>query len=243
METETEKRLSPHAKKERIPRQTLSNLYILKGADGVRALTSTRKRYDNAKGKRKHTHYDHGAPRGSHRRDSGIRNEKIEGIRLDFPRIMEVKVLLDVQRDRKISQVILFCSDHITIDASTEGTDMYACIDETITKIMRRMRKHKTRLMKNFRPHHQETIRKLDETVYDDSVLDYPGDSPEDPEPLLIHRESYNLKKLYKEEAIMELELSDKPFVLYRNARRDVLQIVYRRPDGDYSIIELGSSL
>ena len=50
-------------------------------------------------------------------------------------------------------------------------------------------------------------------------------------------------KKLYKEEAIMELELSDKPFVLYRNARRDVLQIVYRRPDGDYSIIELGSSL
>ena len=143
--------------------------------------------------------------------------KKIEGIRLDFPRIMEVKVLLDVQRDRKISQVILFCSDHITIDASTEGTDMYACIDET--------------------------IRKLDETVYDDSVLDYPGDSPEDPEPLLIHRESYNLKKLYKEEAIMELELSDKPFVLYRNARRDVLQIVYRRPDGDYSIIELGSSL
>lgn len=103
--------------------------------------------------------------------------KKIEGIRLDFPRIMEVKVLLDVQRDRKISQVILFCSDHITIDASTEGTDMYACIDETITKIMRRMRKHKTRLMKNFRPHHQETIRKLDETVYDDSVLDYPGDS------------------------------------------------------------------
>ena len=89
-------------------------------------------------------------------------------------------------------------------------------------------------------PHHQETIRKLDETVYDDSVLDYPGDSPEDPEPLLIHRESFNLTKLYKDEAIMELELSDKPFVLYRNARRDVLQIVYRRPAGDYSIIELG---
>ena len=124
---------------------------------------------------------------------------------------MEVKVLLDVQRDRMISEVILFCSDHITIDASTEGADMYACIDETITKIMRRMRKHKTRLMK-IRPHHQETIRKLDETVYDDSVLDYPEDSKEDPEPMLIHRESYNLKKLYKEEAIMELELSGQAF-------------------------------
>ncbi|MCQ5041989.1 HPF/RaiA family ribosome-associated protein, partial [Akkermansia muciniphila] len=75
--------------------------------------------------------------------------KKIEGIGLDFPRIMEVKVLIDVQRDRKISQVILICSDHITIHASTEGTDMYACLDETITKIMRRMLKHKPRLMKN----------------------------------------------------------------------------------------------
>ena len=63
---------------------------------------------------------------------------------------------------------------------------------------MRRMRKHKTRLMKNFRPHHQETIRKLDETVYDDSVLDYPGDSRKTPEPLLIHTESYNLKALQR---------------------------------------------
>ena len=59
----------------------------------------------------------------------------------------------------------------------------------------------------------------------------------------LVKQYYYVVKNIYKEEAIMELELSDKPFVLYRNARRDVLQIVYRRPDGDYSIIELGSSL
>ena len=230
-------------KKERIPRQTLSNLYILKGADRVPQSTSIGRGTTMQK-------VNVNTPitiTGRHVEVTDAIREfvtkKIEGIRLDFPRIMEVKVLLDVQRDRMISEVILFCSDHITIDASTEGADMYACIDETITKIMRRMRKHKTRLMKKFRPHHQETIRKLDETVYDDSVLDYPEDSKEDPEPMLIHRESYNLKKLYKEEAIMELELSDKPFVLYRNARRDVLQIVYRRPDRDYSIIELGTTL
>ncbi len=169
--------------------------------------------------------------------------KKIEGIHLDFPQIIEAKVVLDVQKDRKISEVILFCSDHITIQASTEGADMYACIDETISKIARRMRKHKTRLMKRYRPHHQETIRRLDEKVYSEDVLDHSMEATEDPEPMIIHRESYNLKKLYKEEAIMDLELSDKPFVLYRNARREVLQIVYRRPDGDYSIIELGTTL
>ena len=49
--------------------------------------------------------------------------KKIEGIRLDFPRIMEVKVLLDVQRDRKISQVILFCSDHCLLYTSPSPRD------------------------------------------------------------------------------------------------------------------------
>ena len=48
---------------------------------------------------------------------------------------------------------------------------------------------------------------------------------------------------MYKEDAIMELEISGKPFVLYRNARRNVLQIVYRLHPGEYSIIELGSEL
>ena len=48
---------------------------------------------------------------------------------------------------------------------------------------------------------------------------------------------------MYKEDAIMELEISGKPFVLYRNARRNVLQIVYRLREGEYSIIELGNEL
>ena len=66
-------------------------------------------------------------------------------------------------------------------------------------------------------------------------------DGPE-PEPSIIHRESYRLRTLYKEEAIMELELSDRTFVLFKNARRDVLQIVHKRGDGEYSLLELDSA-
>ena len=55
---------------------------------------------------------------------------------------------------------------------------------------------------------------------------------------MIIHREAYRLRTLLKEEAIMELELSDKPFIVYNNERRNVMQILYRRQDGDYAIIE-----
>jgi len=170
--------------------------------------------------------------------------KKIQSIHIDYPRIVEARVIVDVQKDRQVAEIVLFCADHITIQASTVGSDLYAAIDETVTKIMRRMRKHKTRLMKRFRPHRSESIRKLDEKVYEEDVLDYEDyDAPEDPKPVRISREGYVLKTMYKEDAIMELEISGKPFVLYRNARRNVLQIVYRLHEGEYSIIELGNEI
>lgn len=165
--------------------------------------------------------------------------KKIGTLHLDYPRIIEARAVLDVKKNRHVAEIILFCANHITIDASTEGPDMYAAIDETISKIARRMRKHKTRLLKKYRTKPEDTIKHLDENVYSHDVLDvHPEEAEADPEPMIIHRENQKLKTLYKEEAIMELELSDRPFVVYTNARRNVLQIVYRRSDGDYAIIE-----
>lgn len=164
---------------------------------------------------------------------------KIDGLSLDYPRIIEAKAILDVQKNRHIAEIILFCADHIVIEASSETEDMYKSIDQTIDKIARRMRKHKTRLMKKHRPKPEQTIKHLEEKWYNDSVLDHPEEEEIDPEPLIVHREGYRLRTLFKEEAIMELELSDKPFVLFKNARRGINQLVYRRKDGEYALLEL----
>ena len=172
---------------------------------------------------------------------------KIEGLHLDYPRIIEAKAILDVQGKRHIAEVILFCANHITIDASSETEDMYKSIDETMDKIARRMRKYKTRLLKKHRPKPKDTIKHLDARIYasdflDTHVIAEEEEGPE-PEPHRIHRESFQLRTLYKEEAIMELELSDRPFVLFRNARRGVLQIVYKQgDDGEYTLLELDST-
>ena len=165
--------------------------------------------------------------------------KKIGTIHLDYPKIIEARAVLDVQKNRHIAEIILFCANHIVIDASTEGKDMYAAIDETISKIARRMRKHKTRLLKRNKVKPEQSIKHLDESVFAANILDnYPDESEEDPEPFIIHRESQTLKTLKKEDAIMELELTDRPFVVYMNERRNVMQIIYRRKDGDYAIIE-----
>ena len=128
---------------------------------------------------------------------------KIDGLSLDYPRIIEAKAILDVQKNRHIAEILLFCADHIVIEASSESEDMYKSIDQTIDKIARRMRKHKTRLMKKHRPKPEQTIKHLEEKWYNESVLDHPEEEQSDPEPLIVHREGYRLRSLFKEEAIM----------------------------------------
>ncbi|TAG09383.1 MAG: ribosome-associated translation inhibitor RaiA [Verrucomicrobia bacterium] len=166
-------------------------------------------------------------------------HKKIEGLHLDYPRIIEAKAILDVQKNRHIAEIILFCANHIVIEAHTEGKDMYVALDETIEKIARRMRKHKTRLLKKSRPHRNESIRHLDEKYFNEDVLDHPQDSEHDPEPFIVYPDQYAIRTMYKEDAVMQLELSDRPFVLYRSARRGCLTIIYRRKDGEFSAIDI----
>ena len=168
-------------------------------------------------------------------------HKKIEGLHLDYPRIIEAKVILDVQKNRHIAEIILFCANHITIEAHTEGKDMYAALDETIEKIARRMRKHKTRLMKLHRPHRNESIRHVEERFFTEAVLDHPAGSDVEPEPFIVFPDNYSIRTMFKEDAIMQLELSDRPFVLYKSARRGCLTIVYRRKDGEYAAIDINS--
>lgn len=170
--------------------------------------------------------------------------EKISGIHLDYPRIIEAKAILDVEGSRRHkAEIILFCADHIVIDASSETEDMYKSIDFTIDKITRRMRKQKTRLLKRRSPkHREESIRYLDQSSYRADFLDtLPEEMVEDeePAPFFVHKEAVSLRKLYKEEAIVELDLTERPFVVFENARRDVTSVVWRKPDGDYGMFDI----
>lgn len=161
--------------------------------------------------------------------------KKIEGLHLDYPKIIEAKVLLNVEQDRHIAEIILFCANHIVIEADTTTSDMYASIDETISKIARRMRKHKTRMLKSHRPKRNErAIRHLPEAIYSSAIPDEPE---EEHEPLIIHQEKYKVKHLFSDEAIMDMEMNEKPFILFHDAKTDVLTILYRREDGDYAMI------
>ena len=162
---------------------------------------------------------------------------KIDGLHLDYPRIIEAKVILDVQsHHRHFAEIILFCANHITIECSSTSEDLYAAIDETVSKIARRMRKFKTRILKNHRPR-KGTTRHIDEIVY--AAAGFADQEKEEVEPVIIHPENYRIRPLYPDEAITALELSENQFVVFHNQNTHELNILFRRKDGDYGMIAL----
>jgi putative sigma-54 modulation protein len=163
-------------------------------------------------------------------------HKKIESLHLDYPRIIEAKVVLDVQNHHlHTAEIILYCANHIVIEVKSTTEDIYASIDESIAKIGRRMRKYKTRLLKNHRPRKNGSIRHIEEKVFHETQLEAEHDEIQ---PTYVHKEQFRVRPLFPDEAIMDLEMSDRPFVCFHNQQTHKLAIVFRRTDGEYGLIE-----
>lgn len=162
-------------------------------------------------------------------------HKKIESLHLDYPRIIEAKIILDVEGHRQMAEIILFCANHIHIEVKSTTEDIYASIDESIGKIARRMRKFKTRLLKSHRPRKDGSIRHLEQKVFHADDL---HSEDEHIEHSYVHQEQYKVRPLYPDEAIMDLEISDRPFVVFHNQKTHKLAIMFRRKDGEYGLIE-----
>ena len=145
----------------------------------------------------------------------------------------------------------MHCSNHITLEASAESDDMYVSVDEVVDKIARQMRKYKTRLMRKHRPR-KHTIRHLEETVLRWEWVDGMEEAEETEiaakrkpeteanlsEPSVIHSEKYPLKPMFIDEAVLQIEMSPKQFLVFLNAKTEKVNVIYRRKNGDFGLIE-----
>jgi len=158
---------------------------------------------------------------------------KIESLHLDYPKIIEAHFILGVEKYRHRAEVVLICSNHITIEACEETDDLYAAIDAVMTKIARQMRKYKTRLLRRHRPR-KDDIQHLEEQV----LASEPTEEDEHHEHAVVRTERYPVKPMYVDEAVLQLEMSTRQFMVFMNARNSRVNVLYRRKSGDFGLIE-----
>jgi putative sigma-54 modulation protein len=108
-------------------------------------------------------------------------------------------------------------------------TDLYAAIDEVVEKLERQLEKHKTKLYKRYRD------KGLRHTAFDQ-----PAGSPAvQEEPFKIVRSKrFALKPMDEEEAIMQMDLLGHTFFVFFNAKTEEVNVVYKRNDQNYGLIE-----
>lgn len=104
--------------------------------------------------------------------------------------------------------------------------DLYASIDKVSDKIERQIRKNKTRLKKR-------TVK----DVSKDFVLDF--EEKEENHNIIVKRKVIENKPMSEEEAILQMELLGHEFFAYKNEETKEVNILYRRKDGDYGVLEI----
>jgi len=116
--------------------------------------------------------------------------------------------------------------DKYTLRSEEERDDLYAAIDVVIDKLERQIRKNKNKIKKQ--------IKKNDEFFN----FDYEITKEESEENKVVKRKKLEMKPMDEEEAILELELLGHDFFIYKDAHTNQLNVIYKRKDGNYGIIE-----
>ena len=104
--------------------------------------------------------------------------------------------------------------------------DLYAAIDKVSDKIERQIRKNKTRMHK-----------KVNKEMIQDFILDF--EEKEENDKIIVKRKVIEDKPMNEEEAILQMELLGHEFFAFRNVDTKDINILYRRKDGDYGILEI----
>jgi putative sigma-54 modulation protein len=117
---------------------------------------------------------------------------------------------------------------------TAKSPDMYASIDAATDKIERQLKKHKEKLHAHKANGHPADWKPV-EVRHD--VLDI-LEHPDRPRHRVVKSTEFQAKPMSVEEAILQLDLLDSSFYVFQNAQDRAVNVIFRREDGGYGLIE-----
>jgi len=135
------------------------------------------------------------------------------------------------------SDCSLILRSGINLQSRGQSGDAYASFDIAAEKLEKRLRRY-TRRLKNHRKQHSSPVKTMDFPVFVISSDDDAEDIATDDGPLIIAETSTEIQDLTVSQAVMKMDISDMPFVIFRHGKNQSLNIVYRRDDGNIGWID-----
>ncbi len=140
------------------------------------------------------------------------------------PDNISANVLMKLSGNNQVVEVTI--NTHgLILRGEESNKDLYASIDLVTDKIERQIRKNKTKI-------HKKTSK---ETIRD--FREFETEEVEDNKDV-VKRKTIDMKPMSEEEAILQMNLIDHDFFVYKDADTNNVNVVYKRKAGDYGVIE-----
>lgn len=147
---------------------------------------------------------------------------------------MQIEVTLHVEKNpsvknRDVAEVTARTKGMV-VRAEEAAPDMYAAIDLVADKLERQMRKFKGRLTDH--RNGKTIVRTADDKPIDVAPVE------ELPVASIVRTKTVDAKPMSEDEAILQMELLGHDFFVFRHAESDDINVLYRRHDGDFGLIQ-----
>ena len=153
-----------------------------------------------------------------------ITAKKFEKLDKFFSKDIEGKVTFSSVKNDKIFEATIYLPNSTILRAEESTSDMYTSIDIVLDNLERQIRKNKTKLQKKYQA--LETIRfeKIAEPL-------------EEEESKIVRVKKFDVATMSEEEAILQIELLNHDFFIFKNAKDYKTNVLYKRKDGNYGLI------
>lgn len=142
-----------------------------------------------------------------------------------FENTPEAIVTLLVEKERHRIEVTIPLNG-LLLRGEEESPDMYSSVDLVVEKLEKQINKYKTRVKKN------------KGVSFKTLPTENKGTSGDEEEPRIVRTKRFAIKPMSVEEAVLQMNLLGHSFFMFSNADTEEANVVYRRKDGNYGLIE-----
>lgn len=155
--------------------------------------------------------------------------EKLSKLDKYFTKADEIScnVVIRVKNGLQTLEVTIPTS-RFTIRCEEGQDDLYAAIDIIVDKLERMIRKNKTRLTK-----HYKDVPTFE--MYFEETIEYEDEEKD----IIAKRKNIDTKPMSEEEAVLQIELLNHDFFVFKNADENCTSVLYKRKDGTYGILNV----
>jgi ribosomal subunit interface protein len=169
-------------------------------------------------------------------------NEKINGVLEKYVGLdLDGHVRLEKERGRFTTTCSIHLATGLNLEATGDGVDAYASTDVAMEHLEKRVRRYKRRLKNHHHGAAKQPFRSDMAPDYHVDLQDHETDGDGegwDAGPVIVAETQREVRELPVSAAVLQLDLTDEPFLVFRNAANGGINVVYRRKDGNIGWID-----